>query len=302
MIMMQQGWLKRGVRLAAGFVVVAFALSACGDANKSGKAQAPAAGGIPNPLRVATEGAYPPYNMVDASGNLVGFEIDMMKEVCTRIVVECQFIAQAWDGIIPALQAGRYDVIAAGMSITTERLQAVDFSIGYTTTPGYLVASKANPLSKNQYGVERIDFTTLEPEEQATLDRLRDAVKGKTLGVQASTIHANFAEKYLGDAVDLRRYDTQENLALDLLTGRVEIGLADAVNWNIFLQRPDGKDFGYFGPALDGGLFGSGQGLAVAKGRPELVAALNKALAEMKADGTLKAISVQWFGFDASMP
>lgn len=279
------------------------ALAGCGQNDQAGQtAGTNAAGGVPNPLRVATEGAYPPYNMVDAGGNLVGFEIDMMKDVCKRMGTECQFVAQAWDGMIPALQAGRFDAIVAGMSITDERAQAVDFSAGYTTTPAYLVSANANPLQQEDFGVEKVDLTEITPEEQAAIDKLRAALKGKVMGVQTATIHANFAEQYLGDVVTLRRYDTQENLALDMQTGRIEVGLADAVTWNAFLQRPEGKDFSFFGPGFDGGLFGRGQGIAIAKNRPDLLAALNKALAEMKADGSMKNLSVQWFGFDTAMP
>lgn len=279
------------------------ALAGCGQNDQAGQsAGTKAVGGVPNPLRVATEGAYPPYNMVDASGDLVGFEIDMMKDVCKRMGTECQFVAQAWDGMIPALQAGRFDAIVAGMSITDERAQAVDFSAGYTTTPAYLVSANANPLQQEDFGVEKVDLTEITPEEQAAIDKLRAALKGKVMGVQTATIHANFAEQFLGDVVTLRRYDTQENLALDMQTGRIEVGLADAVTWNAFLQRPEGKDFSFFGPGFDGGLFGRGQGIAIAKNRPDLLAALNKALAEMKADGTMKNLSVQWFGFDTAMP
>lgn len=278
------------------------ALGGCGKEETKQAAPAAAASGIPNPLRVATEGAYPPYNMVDAGGNLVGFEIDMMKDVCRRIGTDCQFIAQAWDGMIPALQAGRFDAIVAGMSITDERRQAVDFSSGYTTTPAFLVSANANPLQEVDYGVEGVNLTEIDAAEQATLDKLRSLLKGKVMGVQNSTIHANFADTYLADVVDIRRYDTQENMALDMQTGRIELGLADAVTWNAFLQRPEGKDFSFFGPGFDGGLFGNGQGIAIAKGRAELLAALNKALAEAKADGSMKALSVQWFGFDTVMP
>lgn len=278
------------------------ALAGCGQDDAGKQAATTSTGGVPNPLRVATEGAYPPYNMVDASGTLVGFEIDMMKDVCRRIAVECQFSAQAWDGAIPALQAGRFDAFVAGMSITQERAQVIDFSQGYTTTPAYFVSAKSNPLQQVAYGADKINLTDITPEEQAAIDALRTQLKGKVMGVQTGTIHANFAEKYLADIVDLRRYDTQENLALDMQSGRVEVGLADAVTWNAFLQRPEGQDYGFFGPSFDGGLFGQGMGIAIAKNRPELLAALNKALTEMKADGTMRNLSLQWFGLDTSMP
>lgn len=286
---------------AMGLACVAL-LSGCGKDDAAKQATPAAAGGVPNPLRVATEGAYPPYNMVDAGGNLVGFEIDMMKDACRRMKVECQFIATAWDGMIPALQAGRFDVIVAGMSITEERLQAVDFSDGYTTTPAYLVSANSNPLQTQDYGVEKVDLSNITPESQAAIDKLRTLLKGKVMGVQTATIHANFADKYLADVVDLRRYDTQEQLALDMQSGRIEVGLADAVTWNAFLQRPEGKDYSYFGPGFDGGLFGNGMGVAMVKGRTELKEALNAAIKEMKTDGSLKNLSVQWFGFDTSMP
>ena len=85
--------------------------------------------GVPNPLRVATEGAYPPFNVAEPDGTLKGFEIDLAKDLCRRMGVKCEIAAQAWDGIIPGLQAGKYDVILAGMSATDERRQAVDFTV-----------------------------------------------------------------------------------------------------------------------------------------------------------------------------
>ncbi|QJE71716.1 transporter substrate-binding domain-containing protein [Aerophototrophica crusticola] len=289
---------------AALALAATLALSACGkdEGKQANQPTAPAAdNGVPNPLRVATEGAYPPYNMLDSGGNLVGFEVDMMKEVCRRIQVECRITAQAWDGMIPALQAGRFDAIVAGMSITEERKQAVSFTQGYASTPAYLVSAKSNPLQAEQYGLEKVNLDEVDATEQAAIDKVRAQLKGKTVGVQTATIHANFADKYLADVVDLRRYDTQENLVLDLQTGRVEVGLADAVAWEPFLDRPEGQQYGFFGPGFDGGLFGAGMGVAIAKGQDKLLDALNGAIASMKQDGTLKTMAEQWFGFDTSL-
>src|SRR5690606_26645382 len=91
-------------------------------------------------VRIGTEGAYPPFNATDASGELVGFEVDLGRALCERAGVTCEFVAQDWDGIIPALLSGRYDMIMAGMTITDERREQVDFSRGYVTTPAWFVA------------------------------------------------------------------------------------------------------------------------------------------------------------------
>lgn len=292
-------------RSMAGRLAVAAAamllLAACGEGDKQAKqAQGAADKPVPNPLRVATEGAYPPFNMLDTAGNLTGFDMDVVREVCVRMKVTCQITAQAWDGIIPGLQAGKYDAIVAGMSITAERQQAVAFTQSYATTPAYFVALADSPLSRLSLGLERINLDEVDTTEEAAIAALRDALKGRTVGVQAATIHANFVEDVLGKAVTIRRYDTQENLALDLAAGRIDVGLADSIAWEAFLDSDAGKKAGFVGPGIDGGLFGKGMGIAIRKDEDKLLDALNAALASMREDGTLKRMSEQWFGFDAS--
>lgn len=286
-------------RLVA-MVAALMLLAACGD----GGNQAQTAGGaekpVPNPLRVATEGAYPPYNMMDTGGNLVGFDVDVMREICGRIKVECQIVAQNWDGIIPGLQAGKYDAIIAGMSITEERRQAVDFTQSYAITPAYFVALNDSPLHQLDLGLERINLDEVDTTEEAAIAALKSALRGKSVGVQSATIHANFVDDILGGLADVRRYDTQENLALDLAAGRIDVGLADSTAWEPFLDSEAGQKAGFVGPGLDGGPFGQGLGIAIRKGEDRLLDALNGALAQMREDGTLKRLAEQWFGFDAS--
>jgi octopine/nopaline transport system substrate-binding protein len=281
-------------------------LAGCGDSGKKSEtAAAPAAVApktIPNPLRVASEGAYPPFNMTDSSGKIIGFEIDLANELCKRINVTCEIVAQNWDGIIPGLQAGKFDAIMAGMSITEEREQVVDFTAGYSTTPAYFLALNSNAVHQVDYGLPRVNLTELDDAEKASLAKLREVLKGKTIGVQAATIHANFIEDLFGNSVDVRRYDTQENLALDLAAGRIDAGLADGSAWEPFLKSEGGKDARFFGPGFDGGIFGRGIGIAIRKNEGPLLDALNGAIASMKADGSLKKLAEQWFGFDASMP
>jgi octopine/nopaline transport system substrate-binding protein len=256
---------------------------------------------VPDPLRIATEGAYPPYNSIDASGHLVGFEIDLAAEICKRMKVECKIVAQNWDGIIPGLDAGKYDAIMAGMSITPERQKAVGFSQPYSTTPAFFVVPKNSPLMQIDFGIEQIDMTEIDEAEQTALNRLRDALKGKQIGVQVATVHGNFLEQYLGDVATIRRYDTQDQMALDLTAGRIDAALADLLAWQPFLDSDGGQNASLVGPGFNGGLFGPGVGIAVRQNAGVLLDALNRALTTMKEDGSLAQLAAQWFGFDASV-
>ena len=120
-------------------------------------------------VRIGTEGAYPPFNFKDASGELKGFDIDIAKALCAEMKAECTFVAQDWDGIIPALLAKKYDAIIASMSITEERKKKVDFSDKYYSSPAKFIVDKKSGIT----------------------DVSVDAMKGKTIGAQASTIHSN---------------------------------------------------------------------------------------------------------------
>src|ERR1700688_4944215 len=97
---------------------------------------------------IGMEGAYEPYNLTDPSGKIVGFEPDLVMDLCGRMKVECKIIAQDWDGMIPGLQAGKFDVIMDGMSITEERMKEIDFSKPYAASPGAFMAPKDSPLAK----------------------------------------------------------------------------------------------------------------------------------------------------------
>jgi lysine-arginine-ornithine-binding protein len=237
-------------------------------------------------LRVGTEGAYPPYNATDASGKLVGFEIDLANELCKRTQMTCEIIQQDWDGMIPALMNKRYDAIMAGMSVTEERLKQIAFSKPYSTTPAWFVGAKDGVLK-----------------DAKTLDDIKAALKGKSVGVQRSTIHQNFLEQKI-PGVDVRLYDTQDDLNLDMQNGRIDAGLADSLGWKDFLAGDAGKGYSNFGPGLTGKddpIFGLGVGIGLRKEDTALKAKLDKALDEVNADGTMTKLSVQWFGFDTSV-
>ncbi len=251
-------------------------------------------------VRIATEGAYAPWNFTDSSGNLVGFEVDLAKALCERMNAECEIVPQAWEGIIPALQAKKYDVIMAGMSITDERKKVIDFTRCYAATPAAFVVLKDSPSADFATDLEAINLEEVSSDEEATIAAIKEEFSGKTIGVQVSTTHANFLNEYLADTADIRNYDTQENLDLDLQSGRVDAALAAMSYWVPLLEKPEGKDFRVVGPFMTGGPFGAGVGAGIRKEDPELVAAFDKAIQSTIDDGTLQKLATQWFGFDAS--
>jgi octopine/nopaline transport system substrate-binding protein len=251
-------------------------------------------------VRIATEGAYPPWNATDSSGELVGFEIDLAKDLCQRMAVECEIVAQDWEGIIPALQAGKYDVIMAGMSITDERRQVITFSKPYADTPAAFAVLGDSDLASYNGTTDRIDLDEGGANEQAALDELKQALEGKTIGVQVATTHQNFVDEHLSEVVEVRRYDTQENLDLDLGSGRIDAALADLSYWHPLLESEHGEDLVLIGPGLTGGPFGAGVGAGIRQEDKDLVEMLNQAIEAAKADGTITRLSEQWFGFDAS--
>ena len=249
-------------------------------------------------IRIATEGAYAPYNFTGPDGKLQGFEIDLAQELCKRMGATCTIVAQDWDGIIPALQAGKYDAIMAGMNITEKRKEAIAFSRNYTRETNGLGAELAGPLGKLPDQDVRIDLSDETPAAKAVIERLRTALKGKTVGVQVSTIHANFADKYLKGASEIREYKTTEQHDLDLLAGRIDAIFASNAAERTTFEKADFKGYGLVGPKFLGGVFGDGVGVGTRKGDPELATKFTDAINAMLADGSLKALSVKWFKAD----
>lgn len=252
-------------------------------------------------VRIATEGAYAPWNFTDASGNLVGFELDLARNLCERMGVECEIVAQAWDGIIPALTAGKYDAIMAGMSITEKRQKVISFSTAYAATPASFVVLKDSPSAKFKGMLDAVNLDEVSAEESAEVDRIVAEFKGKAIGVQTATTHSYFLEEYFAGDVDLRTYDTQENLDLDLEAGRVDAALASLSYWKPLLESDKGKNMVTIGPGFTGGPFGAGVGVGIRQEDGELREMFTKAIEEAKADGTVAKLAVQWFGFDASV-
>ena len=249
---------------------------------------------------IGMEGAYEPYNLTDTSGKIVGFEPDLVMDLCGRMKVECKIIAQDWDGMIPGLQAGKFDVIMDGMSITDERKKSIDFSNPYSQTPAAFAAPKSGPLAKLPNGGKVFNFTKDPAGGKAALEEMRAALKGKTIGVQVSTTHASFLDKNFKDVATIKEYKTTDDRDLDLKAGRIDASLDDEPALAAMLEKPDAKDFALVGPQFTGGDFGVGVGMGIRKSDADLTARFNTALAAAFKDGSVKKYSMKWFKIDTT--
>ena len=249
-------------------------------------------------VRIATEGAFPPYNFTKPDGTLTGFEIDLANELCRRMKVKCEIVAQNWDGILPGLNGGKYDAIMAAMSITAKRREAIDFSIPYISSPSQLATLKGGGLEGLPGTGGRFNLGTDEAGARAAVEAMKARLQGKVLGVQVSTIQAEFAAAYLKGVVEVRTYKTLDEILLDLSAGRVDAAFASAAVVQAAIDKPEGRDIVFTGPGFSGGSIGIGSGVGIRKTDPELVALFDGAIKEVMADGTLSRLSVQWFKLD----
>ena len=258
-------------------------------------------------IRIGTEGAYPPWNAKDASGNLIGFEVDLAKELCAIMKHECTIVEQDWDGMIPALLIRKFDAIMAGMSITDERLKTINFSQGYADEVASLAVMKGSSLES--LNTPKAINLSKKGAAKGTLKILADALDGKTVGVQTATNHQNFLESGDVGKVNIRTYKTQDEVNLDLVSGRIDAALAAAVAFTDYAAK-SGKPVVLVGPTFSGGAFGNGVGVGIRKGDnstaigkrdTKILKDFNSAINTARFKGIIRELAIKHFGFDASM-
>lgn len=224
-------------------------------------------------ITIGTEGAYPPFNMVNNKGELVGFDVDIAKALCKEMGAQCKFVVQDWDGLIPALQVKKIDAIVASMSKTPERSKVVDFTDKYYSNKIVFMAPKKSTIGKNFSGI-----------------------KGKTLGSQRATVSAKYLEDNFGKKNKVKFYDSQELVYLDLTSGRIDglmMDLFPALDW---LKSKDGRDYEIKGDAIS---INDDISIAVRKTDGKLKQRFNKAIKAIVENGEYKKINDKYFPFSA---
>lgn len=222
-------------------------------------------------ITIGTEAAYKPFAWVLPSGELTGFDIDIAKALCAEMGATCTIENQSFDGLIPALRAKKIDAIIASMTITEDRLKAVDFAGPYYTVPAMFIAAKDSGIEVSEDGLD-----------------------GKYVGVQRGTTMANYVkEKFPGASVQL--YDTSDAANLDLASGRVDVVFADSVVLQDFLATPDGANYAMIGtPVEDADILGTGAGIGIRKGDDALKQKFDDALKAIIASGEYEKINAAY--------
>ncbi|CAK7255132.1 MULTISPECIES: transporter substrate-binding domain-containing protein [unclassified Shinella] len=249
-------------------------------------------------ITIATEGAFPPYNLTRPDGTLDGYDVELGNDLCVRMKIECTFIAQAFDGMIPALTAGKFDAIMAGMSATDKRKEVIDFSISYGSTGQSFATLKGSPLTNLPMTGELFSLATNEAGARKAAEELKPLLEGKVIGVQTASIAARFINEYLKDAVEVREYKTTEQHDLDLVAGRVDLTMASMGYLVTAVEKPANSDMVIAGPRFQGGMLGAGSSVGLRKEDTGLKARFDEAIGAAIADGTIKRLSEKWFGFD----
>lgn len=222
-------------------------------------------------LKIATESSYKPFSYTDADGKLIGYEIELIDALCTQMQADCELISQDWDGLIPGLNAQKFDAIIAGMSITPERQEIVEFTDPYFHTGIILIGKK---------------------DDDITVDDLT----GQSVASQRSTVSSQYLQDEYPEA-DIKLYDTQDNAYLDLTSGRARAMMSDKVTGIDWLKTEAGQDYEVKGQEIS--TEEDAMGIAFRKGDP-LVARFNMALAEIKDNGTYDQITGSYFGTEST--
>lgn len=227
-------------------------------------------------VRFGIDGNYPPFAKQGADGKLQGFDVDIAYALCTAMKASCEIVPQDWDGLIPALNANKFDAILSSMSITDERKKAVDFTNKYYNTPSRMIAKAGTTVSQASF-------------------------KGKKIGVLRASTQEKFAKDFWGkNGATVVSYGKAPEGFLDLKSGRIDGMFVDSVVGETdFLKSAQGKGFAFVGADYsDSKYFGYGAGIAVKKGNKTLQDRLNQAIALIRKDGSYKKVQDKYFNFN----
>lgn len=231
-----------------------------------------------NVIRFGVNPSYAPFESKAASGELVGFDIDLGNAICAKLKAKCIWVENAWDGIIPALKAKKYDAILSSMAVTDKRLQQIAFSDKIYNVPPRLVAKKG-----------------------AALLPAAGTLQGKRVGVEQGSTAETYAKTYWEPkGVTVLSYQNQDLVYQDLTSGRLDAAFQSSVQAELgFLKTSAGRDYTFAGAGVvDSRTLGVGAAIGLRKEDADLRLLLNKALADIHKDGTYQRLSKKYFSFD----
>lgn len=229
-------------------------------------------------ITFGTDATYPPYESLTPSNQFVGFDIDLGRAICAELKVECKFVNQPFEGIIPALEARKFDAILSSMEITPERAKQISFSSEMYDAPNSLIIPKNSDIKP----------TTA-------------SLKGKTVGVEAGTIQESYAKTYWQpEGVKVVSYQNQNQVYADLLAGRLDASFQSSIQAEFgFLKTPKGKNFKFGGDVTydPKDVLGSYVAIGVRKDEPELLKKIDWAIAQLHKTGEYNKIQAKYFDF-----
>lgn len=236
------------------------------------------------PLRLGmTPEPYMPFTSIDSGGRWIGLEGDLTRAICDKIAEGCEFKQMAWDGLIPSLKESKVDFIVGAFSITDDRKQVVDFSTPYYTEGTSFIGMKSDDIEPKLVSAGDGSGQVLSPE----------GLENSIIGVQNSSVQANYVAAYL-PGVEAKAYDTADNSVADLIAGRVDYLLVPDMFIDGFLKSEDGAEFESKLEVPSNPVLGQGVAYAVRKGDADSLDKVNKALAELEADGSMQTMVDKW--------
>ena len=248
-------------------------------------------------VTIALDGSYAPWNLTLPGGKLGGFEPELVENLCARAQIQCKLVAQDWDGMIPGLQAGKFDVLMDAISITPDREKIIAFSKPYAATPATFAVSDTKILPKGGANTPPLKLDADSRSNAPAIESMRKALKGKTIGIQSGTVYTGFINANFKDVASVRVYKTAPERDLDLANGRIDATFDDVT---YYTANADKSPVVIAGTMIAGPIWGPGEGLAFRKQDADLKAKFDTAIAAALADGTVKKLALKWFTTDVT--
>nr|WP_321819882.1 MULTISPECIES: transporter substrate-binding domain-containing protein [unclassified Burkholderia] len=246
-------------------------------------------------VKVALEGSYAPWNLTLPSGKLSGFEPELLDNLCKRVNLQCDTVAQDFDGLITGLQAGKFDAVMDALAITPDRERIIAFSRPYAATPAAFASLDGQGLTKGTGTAAPLKLTGNVQADRALIAPLRAQLKGKSIGIQSGTVYTRFISDNFKDVASVRLYKTSAERDLDLVNGRIDMAFDDVTYYAGIGGNKDTARIRIVGPTIGGAIWGPGEGLGFRKQDADLKAKFDAAITEALADGTVARLSEKWF-------